>query len=772
MEREASPDGDGSFIGAPVRRLEDAPLLRGAGRYLADVRQPGEVHVHFVRSPHAHARLLRVDADAARSCPGVVGVFTARDLPPSHPLPVYPMIPDATIAGQPPLATDAVRFVGEPVAAVVAETPAVAADAAERLRVDYEPMAPAMTVAGALAATAPHVHAAVPGNLIVTARAGRGDVAGAFARADRVIDVAIDSGRVAALPLEPRGIVARHDPATGEVTVWCSTQVPHRVRSELAVALAVPESSIRVVVPDVGGGFGAKTSAYQEELVAVLLARAVGRPVKWVATRSEDLQASTHARGCRVHARAAFSGDGHLLGLDVRAVFDLGAWVLPLGLVPPARMFVLVPGPYAVRDVLSEVRCVHTNTAPTGPYRGAGRPEATFVIERVMDRAARELGLDPAEIRRRNLVSADAFPYTTATGLVYDSGDYDRALARLLAIADYPALRAEQRAARARGEFVGVGLSTFVEPSGGAVWEGGHVRVERSGEITASTGAGPHGQGTVTALAQIVATAFRVPLEAVRIRYGDTTTTPPGVGSFGSRTVAMAGSALTEAARRVTHKIRRIAAALLECAEHDLEPAAGGLRVVGTSRCVTLREIARAAYTGVKLPEGEEPGLEATALYRQPAEMFAFGAHLAVVRVDPETGAVRVERMVAVDDHGVVVNPLLTEGQTHGALTQALGQVLLEGVVYDAGGQLLTATLMDYAAPRADSVPPFVLAHTVTPTPLNPLGAKGAGEAATVGAPPALVGAIVDALTPCGAHHLDTPVRAETIWAMLHAPRP
>jgi carbon-monoxide dehydrogenase large subunit len=728
---------------------------------------PGETRLHFVRSPHAHARVRRLDVGEARRRPGVVGVFTAADLPAAR-LMVYPSVPDARAVSQPPLAGDRVRFAGEPVVAVLAETDEAAADAAELVRVDYEPLATVTTVVAAQAPGAPALHADIPDNVACTRRWQAGDIHAALSGADHVVELALANSPIAALPLEPRGILAAFDAASGRFTVWCSTQVPHRLRAELASAVGVSETTIRVRVPDVGGGFGAKTSAYAEELVAVLLARQVGRPVKWRSTRTEDFLAGTHARDCTMTARAGFTRDGRLLGLDVRTAFNMGAYLLPLGLVPPSRTGVLVPGAYAVNDVLSEVRAVYTNVAPAGAFRGAGRPEAAFVIERLMDVAARDLGIDPAEIRLRNFVTA--FPYTTGTGQVYDSGNYRAGLEQLLEVADYAGLRRRQEERRRAGEIVGIGLSTFVEPSGGGMWEGGRVRIEANGDVTALTGAGPHGQGTVTTLAQVVAATLEVPLDRVTVRYGDTDATPPGVGSFGSRTAALAGSALAQAAMQVSDKARRIAARLLECAEADIVRADGAFRVVGVpGRAVTLADVAAAAQAGTALAPGEEPGLDATVIYQQPPEMFSSGAYLAVVSVDPLTGTVTVERVVCVDDNGVLINPMLVEGQVHGAVAQGIGQALLERVVYDDTGQPLTGSLMDYAAPRADSFVAPTLHHVTTPTPLNPLGAKGAGEAAAVGSPPAIVNALVDALGGYGVRHLDMPVVPATVWAIVSA---
>lgn len=762
--------GRARWIGATRRRVEDRPLLTGRGRFTGDVARPGTLHVWFVRSPHAHARITALDVAAAAASPGVVRVVTAEDVRPLGQPSVNPFFPEMKVAPHPLLADGAVRAVGEPVAAVVAETAAVARDAAERVRVEYERRPAVVDAGAALRDDAPVIHPGLGTNRAFVGAWRAGDMATARATAARAIRLRVEQARLAAVPLEPRAILAEWDGAAGELTVWTSTQVPFRVRSELALILGLGEERIRVIAPDVGGGFGAKGAAYRDEALVAWLALTLGRPVKWVSTRGEDFLTTQQGRGARADGTLYVTADGRIAGLEARIVLPLGAQAMINGPAPARNHARTLPGAYVVPAVDIEVTGAYTTTPPTGPYRGAGRPEGIFLIERLVDEAARALGLDPAEMRRRNFVPAGAFPYRTATGQVYDSGDYARSLDRLLELAGYATLRAQQAAARARGELVGIGLSTFIEPSGGALWEGGHIRVERSGEITVFTGAGPHGQGSVTALAQIVADRLRVPVETIRVRHGDTAATPPGVGSFGSRTVVLAGSALARAAERVEAKARRIAAHLLECAPEDVERVAGGFGVAGaTGRAVTLAQIAHAAYTATNLPDGEEPGLEATALYRQAEEMFPFGAYLAVVRIDPETGQVHLEHLVGVDDSGVIINPLLAHGQIQGAIVQGIGQALLEQIIYDASGQLVTGSLLDYAAPRADTIPWLRLDLLETPSPLNPLGAKGLGEAGTVGAPAAVINAVVDALAERGVRQVDMPATAQQVWRLLRS---
>ncbi len=759
----------GQGIGAPRRRVEDRPLLTGRGRYTDDIRLPGALAVHFVRSPHAHARIAGLDATAAARAPGVVLVVTGRDVEGLGEPSVTRFFPDMKVAPHPLLAGDAVRFVGEPVAAVVAESAAAARDAADLVTIRYEPLPAVVDAEAALDPQAPLLHPGLGANQAFAAAWAAGDVEAGFRAASQVARLAVEHPRLAAVPLEPRTVLAHHDPAAGELTVWLSTQAPFRARAEIAGVTGLGEERIRVIAPDVGGGFGAKGTTYRDELLVAWLALRLGRPVRWTSTRAEDLLATQHGRGARAHGELAVAADGRILALRARIVVSLGAQLVVSAAGPARNHARTLPGPYVVPAVQIEAVGAYTTTTPAGPYRGAGRPEGIFLIERLMDEAARALGLDPAEIRRRNLVPSHAFPYRTATGEVYDSGDYRSAFERALALADYPRLRAEQAAARARGEIVGVGLAAYVEPAA-LGWESGTVRVERTGAVTVVTGSSPHGQGHETAWSQIVAEVLGVPAETVRVMHGDTRGAPQGVGTFGSRSTALGGGAVWRAATGVRDKARRLAAALLEAAPEDVAPVDGGWQVRGVpGRRVSWRMVAEAAHRPTGAPGGEAPGLEATVFFEGPGETWSSGTCVVTVAIDPDTGQVRLTRCVWVDDAGTIVNPLLAEGQLHGGYAQGAGQALLERLVYDAGGQLLTTTLAEYAVPRADAFPEPRLDKTVTPSPHNPLGAKGLGEAGCIALPPAIVNAVVDALAPLGCTHLDMPLTAEKVWRVLRA---
>lgn len=761
----------GSHIGAPLRRVEDRPLITGAGRYTDDLRIAGALHVHLVRSPHAHARVTTLDVAAARRVPGVVRVVTGADVRHLGEPPVTPFFPDMKIAPHPLLADRVVRGVGEPVAAVVAEAVPVARDAAERVRVEYEPLPALRDADAALAADAQQLYPEIPGNRAFAHTWRSGDVAAAFRDAARVVRLSVAQQRLAAITLEPRAALATYDVTTDELTVWVSTQAPFRFRAELATILKFPENRIRVVAPDVGGGFGAKGAAYRDEALVAWLALELKRPVRWAAARSEDLATTWQGRGAHADGELAVDAGGRIRGLHARIRYPLGPHLTVNAAGSARNHGRTLPGPYVVPAVQIEAVGAYTTTGPIGPYRGAGRPEGIFLIERLMDEAARALGMDPAEIRRRNFIAADAFPHRTPTGNVYDSGNYAAALDKVLARSGYGALRAEQARQRARGEVVGVGLAAYVEPAA-LGWESGAVRIERTGAVTVVTGSSPHGQGHETTWAQIVADALGVEPTQVRVLHGDTRGAPQGVGTFGSRSTVLGGSAVWQAARQVRDKAQRVAAALLEAAPGDIVVADGGWQVAGVpSRRATWAQIADCAHRGVWLPAGEAPGLDATVFFNAENEVWSFGACVATVAVDAETGQVRLTRCVWVDDAGTIVNPLLVEGQLHGSYCQGAGQALMEGVVYDADAQLLTASLMDYAVPRLGDFPEPELDKTVTPSPRNPLGAKGLGEAGCIAVPPAIVNAVVDALAPFGCTHLDMPIAAEKVWRFLGTSR-
>jgi carbon-monoxide dehydrogenase large subunit len=763
------------FVGSEVKRLEDPRLLRGQAQFLDDLTLHGLAHAYVVRSPHAHARIARLDVTRAARHAGVLAVFTARDLQGEmKPKPLILAPPGTKIPVRLSLAADRVRFVGDAVAFVVAMDPATARDAADLVEVEYEPLPAVLDPETASAAGVPELHPEAPDNVAYQFAWSTGDVDGAFAGAHRVVRARFVNQRVAALPMEPRGCAALWQ--AGSLTFWQSTQGVHKTRALLSDSLGVPEHAIRVIAPDVGGGFGVKFGLYDEELLTAFAARGLNRPVKWVETRSENLLATIHGRG-QVHtAELAVDRDGGFRGLRVTGFGDLGAHLEGFTCLPPILCGRLVTGAYRIPAASYSVRGVFTNKTPSGPYRGAGRPEAAYIIERLVDMAARELGADPVDIRKRNFVRDEDFPWKSPSGLLYDSGRYGLTLDRALDILGYGRAREEQARLRRDSRYLGIGLSTFVEtastgPSRTGAMAGheyGAVRVEPSGRVTVVTGTSPHGQGTATTFAQIVADELGVAPEDVTVLHGDTAVVPYGFGTGGSRAASVGGTAVMLAAQTVRAKARRIAAHLLEAAADDVDFADGRFAVRGFGeRGVTLSDVARVAHRGQQLPADMEPGLEAARMWDPPDFTFPFGVYIAVVEVAPDTGAVTLRRFVGVDDVGTVINPLLLEGQLHGGIAQGIAQALWEEIVYDESGQLLSGSLMDYAAPRADTMPDFELDRTVTPTPVNPLGAKGVGEAGCVGAPQAIVNAVVDALAPFGVTHVDMPLRPEKLWRLL-----
>jgi carbon-monoxide dehydrogenase large subunit len=582
--------------------------------------------------------------------------------------------------------------------------------------------------------------------------------------------VRVDSPRVAPIPLEPRGVVAVPGEDVHKLTVWVSSQAPHGVRFDLSRVLGVNMPELRVIAPDVGGGFGAKTGATPEYILASYFALKLNRPVKWVASRSEDMQVTTQGRDMLIYVDLAAKRDGAVIGLKLRCISNMGAQLHSASAIPPTFILSMGSGCYRIPNVRIETMAVFTNTPSTGPYRGAGRPESVLALERGMDRLADALGMDALELRRKNFIQPEQFPFTTATGAEYDSGDYAGALDKALDLLGYAQLSQQRDAARARGELMGIGISTFVEPSGSPGGETGLVRVERDGRVTLVTGSHSHGQGHETSFAQVVADRMNVPFDQVRVIHGDTAAIDMGTGTFASRSMMLGGGAAVAAAEQVVEKARRVAATQLEATVDDVVPVEGGFAVTGApSRMVTWKEVAGAAYGG---NGADSIALEASEMFDPKHEMWPFGTHLAVVRIDRETGRVAVDRIVAIDDCGNVVNPLIVEGQMHGGIAQAVGQALFEEVAYDDAGQLLSGSLGDYAVPRAGDIPPMRLGHTVTPTPFNPLGAKGVGEAGTNGCPPAIANAVVDALSPLGIKHLDLPFTAQRVWeAMQRATR-
>ena len=766
-----------TWIGKPMRRREDRPLITGAGRYVDDLQFPGLCHVIFVRSPHAHARIVSARLDAARSAPGVIAVVAGADVAHLGSTPVTRLFPDMIVPRAPLLVADVVRAQGTPVAAVVADSVYAAADAAALVEIEWQALPGVAEPDAAFAAGAPQVHPEAPRNRCLEQRWGSKGTAASSGIHDAsvprgvsgtAVSVHVKQARVAGVPLEPRATLARWDAVTGEMTVWISTQNPFRIRAEIARIVGLDEARVRVIAPDVGGGFGVKGGPYRDEILVAWLAWKLGRPVKWFSTRTEDLLTTHHGRGGHCDATLTVDAHGKMERLTARIVCPVGADLSFSAAVNPRNHARCLPGAYMLDSVDIDLTGVFTTTPPVGAYRGAGRPEGTFVIERLADEAARTLGIDPLELRRRNAIPSDKFPFTTATGQSYDSGDYLLLLDELVKASDYHTLRAQVLERRRRGEIVGLGVSLYVEPAA-LGWESGVVRVEKTGAVTCITGASPHGQGHETTFAQIVADYLGTEPERITIRHGDTLGAPQAIGTSGSRSTALAGSALAIAAREVREKGRRIAATILEAAFEDVVDAAGGFHVTGArDRFVSWSAVAEVAYRWGVPPPGVELGLEATHFFKAEAEVWSAGAVLAVVRIEPETGSIVTERLVWVDDAGTIVNPLLADAQLEGSLAQAWGQIMLEAITFDPDGHLLTGTLMDYALPRADDVPHAEIHHTHTPSPRNLLGVKGLGEAGNIGIPPAVVNAVVDALAPFGVRDIDMPLTPEKIWRAIH----
>jgi CO/xanthine dehydrogenase Mo-binding subunit len=775
-----------SWIGAPVRRREDPALLQGAGRFVDDLRVPGCLHAVVVRSPHAHATLGGVDTAAARALPGVLAAFAHADLAPLRPLPVAGAPPPALarrvpiqlrVAEQFPLAAGTVRYVGEPVALLVGPDPYRLADARERVQVAYAPR-PALTdVEAALAPGAPLVHPAWGDNVAVAFRAGVGDAERALAAAPVVVRRRLRLARSAGVPLEPRGLLAVPEPDGRGLSVWASTQVPHWLQRVLAEALGLGPEQVRVRTPEVGGGFGTKCSIYPEDVLVPLVAWRLGQPVKWIETRHEHLLAASHSREQWHEVELGATADGRLLALLDRLLLDQGAYT-PWGIVQPYNTAAHLPGPFRLPAFAVEARAVVTHKAPHAPYRGAGRPEAVFVMDRIVDALARELGLDPAEVRRRNFVTPAEMPYDVGLlyrdgqPLVYDGGDYPGALAAVLAAVDYEGLRREQPALRARGIHRGVGLSAYVEGTGIGPYEGARVRLDAAGGVQVATGACSQGQGHATTFAQLAAEVLGVRPEDVSVTGGDTAGLPFGIGTFASRSLVLAGNAVSAAAGAVREQVRRAAGRLLEAAPGDIELAGGRAAVRGApDRALPLAAVVQGSLPGPGAP-GTGEALEATVYQPTPTVTYAYAAHAAVVDVDPETGQVQLRRYAVAHDCGRVVNPVIVDGQIHGGVGQGIGGGLGEALVYDGAGQLLTATLMDYALPRAEDLPAIETRHLETPSPRNPLGLRGVGEGGAIGPPAALAAAVEDALAPRGAVITAVPVGPPAVAAALGLARP
>jgi carbon-monoxide dehydrogenase large subunit len=760
------------LIGSPIARKEDLPLLAGTARYVDDIALPRMAYMMFVRSSEAHARIQSINVSEARGLPEVLGIWRADELP------ELPSLPCNWEPRRPPLATDKVRFVGEPLAVVAARDEHAAADACALVTVEYESIPSVSDVECALAEHAPLVFDASGTNeLMYVPVAGTAEEA--LAAAPHRASLRFANQRCAAVPIEVGACVAEWGPKG--LTLWATTQVPHSLRNYIAGLFGLTQNQVRVIAPDVGGGFGSKNVVYPEYLVGPVLSRRLGRPVKSIQTRSESLVHMAHGRDSVHDVEVGFDEGGHILALRLQLTQNLGAWPDPIGVSLVGNVMSMSTGCYKVPKVAIGIRTVFTNTTPVSAYRGAGRPEAAYAIERIMDVIADVTGIDPVDVRRRNFIDRDDFPYTTSVGFAYDSGDYHQALDRLLQLVDYEDLKRQQQSRRDAfgSRLLGIGFSTFVGVSGagpssrvGALylggWESARVRVNPDATVVVSTGTSPHGQGTDTIFAQIAADILGVEFDSIAVLHGDTASVQEGIGTWGSRGVAVGGEAVARASREVRIKAQRVAAHLLLSEPGDLELVHGVFATTGDpARSISWSEVARAAYVPTKLPAGLAPGLEETLFHEPDGYTCSFGAHCCVVEVDAETGTTCVLRYVAVDDAGTIINPMLADGQVHGGVAQGIGQALLEHIAYDERGHPLAVTLADYLIPTAADLPSFETAFTTTPTTLNSLGSKGVGESGTTGAPAAVINAIVDALSHLGVRHIDMPATPERVWTAI-----
>ncbi|NUK04933.1 molybdopterin-dependent oxidoreductase [Streptomyces lunaelactis] len=776
-------------IGRSRTRKEDARLVTGRTTWTDNIAVPGLLYMAILRSPMAHARIDHVDVTPAMQRPGVIAAFSGRDLADelgSMPC-VWPVTEDIVMPDHPAVAVDEVRYAGDPVAIVIARDRYVAADALEAVEVDYTPLPPVLDLEAALADGAPLVHSDKGTNRCYTWPLAAGDYEAEKARADVVVRRRYTQQRLIPNAMEPRAVVATPPTTSNEYTLYSSTQIPHIARVILSMVTGIPEHKLRVVAPDVGGGFGSKLQVYPEEAVALAVARRLGRPVKWTESRSEGYQATHHGRGQIQDIELAATRDGKLLGLRVDLLADMGAYLMLITPGVPLLGAFMCPAIYKMNAYSFNCTGVFTTKTPTDAYRGAGRPEATFAIERTMDELAAELGIDPMEVRRRNWIGHDEFPYTTIAGLTYDSGNYEAATDRAMALFGYDDLRAEQRARNERGDPVrlGIGISTYTEMCGVAPsrmlgslnyaaggWEAASIRMLPTGKVEVATGTSPHGQGHATCWSQIAADALGVPFEDVEVVHGDTKVVPQGMDTYGSRSLVVGGVAVHHAAQKVVAKARRVAAHLLEANEADLEFSGGTFSVKGSPEATkTIQEVAFATFSSHDLPDGMEPTINAEHLVDPENFSFPHGTHLCAIEVDTETGRARIRSYVCVDDVGKVINPMIVQGQIHGGLAQGIAQALYEEAVYDTEGNLVSGTMADYLVPSAVDLPDFVTDRTETPATSNPLGAKGVGEAGTIASTPAVVNAIVDALRPMGVRDVAMPCTPQRIWQAVTAAR-
>jgi carbon-monoxide dehydrogenase large subunit len=782
-------------IGASVRRKEDLRFLSGRGQYTDDINRPGQTHAHILRSPHAHAAIKAIDTAAARAMPGVIAIFTGVDLAAEniggipcgwqiHNKDGSPMAEPM----HPALAIGKVRHVGDQVAVVIAETRAQARDAAEAIIVEYDVLPAAATMEQALAGGAPQIHEAAPGNLCYDWHIGdKAALDAAFAKAHKVVTFETTNNRLVPNAMEPRAAIGEYDAQSGGSTLYTTSQNPHVIRLLMgAFVLHIPESKLRVVAPDVGGGFGSKIYHYAEEAIVTWASAKVKRPIKWTADRTESFISDAHGRDHVSRADLAVDVAGRILGLKVHTLANMGAYLSTFAPCVPTYLYAtLLAGVYTTPVIYAEVKAVFTNTVPVDAYRGAGRPEATYLLERLMDVAAAELGLDRVEFRRKNFIPVDAFPYQTPVALQYDSGNYFATLDQALAAADWAGFEARRKAAAAKGKLRGIGISTYLEACGIApsavvgslgaragLYEVGTIRVHPTGSVTVLTGAHSHGQGHETTFAQLVADKLGVPIANVDIVHGDTAKVPFGMGTYGSRSLAVGGSAMMKAMDKIIAKGKRIAAHLMEASAEDVEFDRGTFRVTGTDKTKSLIDISLAAYVPHNYPIDEiEPGLDETAFYDPKNFTYPGGCHIAEIEIDPETGKVAMVNFTAVDDVGRVINPMIVEGQVQGGVAQGIGQALLESAIYNANGQLISGSMMDYTMPRADDLAPVSVATHTTLCTHNPLGVKGCGEVGAIGSPPAVMNAVVDALRDYGVRHVEMPATPQKIWNIINGGR-
>ncbi len=789
----ATLDAPRKLVGQPLKRREDPRLITGAAGFLDDVKLPGMTHAGVLRSTVGHARIRSIDKSRATAMPGVIAVYTGQDFLDLNPLPCAWQAGKVQNNVNTPrvLAVDEVHHVGDPVAVVVAETPYQAADAVEAMAVDYEELPVVVDAKRATEEGAPQLHENAPNNVVLQWTCGKdaSEVDAALAASPVRLDQHIVNQRLIPTPMETRGAIGRYDPGTGDYTLWATSQAPHVMRLLItAFVMGIPENKLRVIAPDVGGGFGAKIFLYYDMPLTLALSKKLGgRPVKFVEDRSENYLSTTHGRDHVTDVQIGATEDGHITALKVKTYANLGGYLSTIAPGIPTTLYGrMVAGCYKIPNIHVDVTGVYTNTSMVDAYRGAGRPEAAYLIERVCDLVADATGVDPADVRRRNFIQPDDFPFDTGIGMLpYDSGDYEPALNRALEIVGYEDLKQEQARRRVGGEnrLIGFGLSSYVEvcgvaPSkwiglpgegwGAGLWESANVRVHLTGKVVVTTGTLPHGQGHETSFAQLVADELGVPYEDIEIRHSDTQGTPFGFGTYGSRSASVGGTAIFKSVAKVREKAKKLAAHMLEAAEEDIVWENGRAYVKGSPDAAkTIGEIALQASVAYDLPEGMEPYLDETTYYDPPNCTFPFGTHVCVVEVDQDTGQVELNRYVAVDDVGNVINPLIVDGQIHGGIAQGLAQALYEGAVYSDDGELITGTMNDYAIPKATMVPIYELERTVTPSPTNPMGVKGAGEAGTIASTPAVANAVIDAVSHLGIRHLDMPLTPEKLWRAM-----